>query len=68
MPFRFRKREKAFKRQNSYSQPDLEDFGDIDDVDNLKKETAKVRRSFKQDRKHLNTVVKDSIIARFDGE
>lgn len=61
------KREKAFKRQNSYV-PILEDFGDIDDVDNLKTETAKVRRSFKKDRKKLVSVVTDVIKARYDAD
>lgn len=48
--------------------PLLEDFGDIDDVDNLKRETAKARRSFKKDRKKLVTVVADCIKARFDAD
>jgi len=46
----------------------LEDFGDIDDVDNLKRETAKARRSFKKDRKKLLTVVTDCIKVRYDAE
>jgi hypothetical protein len=46
----------------------LEDFGDIDDVDNLKRETAKARRSFKKDRKKLVSVVTDCIKVRFDAE
>lgn len=60
-------RAKAFKRQNSYV-PLLEDFGDIDDADNLKRETAKARRSFKKDRKKLVSVVADCIKARFDAD
>lgn len=48
--------------------PLLEDFGDIDDTDNLKRETAKARRSFKKDRKKLVSVVTDCIKSRFDAE
>jgi len=35
---------RAFKRQNSY-EPQLEEFGDIDDSDALKRNIAKIRRS-----------------------
>jgi hypothetical protein len=48
--------------------PLLEDFGDIDDIDNLKRETGKARRSFKKDRKKLITIVADSIKARYDAD
>ena len=36
---------KVFKRQNSYV-PILDDFGDLDDVDCMKREIGKTRVSF----------------------
>jgi len=38
------KRHKAFRRQNSYM-PLMEDFGDIDDQDAVKKNVVRVRMS-----------------------
>lgn len=58
-------KKKVFKRQNSYA-PILDDFGDIDDADRVKHETARVRRSFKKDRKKLVTMVADCLLHRLD--
>ena len=38
------KPERAMKRQNSYC-PQLEEFGDLDDLDGLKRNFARIRRS-----------------------
>ena len=44
------KKAKGFKRQNSYI-PQLEEFGDIDDADNLKINLTKMRRSIDPSKK-----------------
>jgi len=50
---------RAFKRQNSY-EPQLEEFGDIDDSDALKRNIAKIRRSINPNKK------RETILARVD--
>ena len=65
-PFDFKKA-KAFKRQNSYM-PQLDEFGDIDDADVLKKHQMRCRRSIDHGKKReaLNTKVKDVTFHRLD--
>ena len=55
----FRK-SKGFKRQNSYL-AQLEEFGDIDDTDALKRQLGKIRRSvdYNPTRLHCNIAIKD---------
>ena len=54
------KKARGFKRQNSYI-PQLDEFGDIDDADQLKRNFGKIRRSLDPVKKRevVNTVVKD---------
>jgi hypothetical protein len=61
------KREKAFKRQNSYT-PLLDDFVEYDERNEIKDKLDDLRRSFKVDRKPAKTVVKDCIITRFEAD
>ena len=53
-------KKRAFKRQNSYI-PDLEEFGDIEDDDNLKRNINKMRRSVNPTKKRevLNQNIQD---------
>ena len=44
------KKFKAFRRQNSYI-PQLDEFGDLDDADNLKDNLTSMRRSIDAGRK-----------------
>ena len=61
------KKHKAFQRKNSYV-PHLEDFGDIDDQDAVKKNVGKVRRSIDavKRRAPLQVVVKDVMQHRLE--
>ena len=61
------KKAKGFRRQNSYI-PQLEEFGDIDDADNLKINLVKMRRSIDHTKKRelMNVVVKDVAMHRLE--
>ena len=61
------KKAKGFRRQNSYL-PELDEFGDIDDADNLKVNITKMRRSldFAKKREVFNVVIKDVCMHRLE--
>ena len=61
------KKVRGFKRQNSYI-PQLDEFGDIDDADNLKENMVKMRRSIDHGKKReiFNTQVKDVPLHRLE--
>ena len=61
------KKNKGFRRQNSYL-PELDEFGDIDDADNLKINMTKMRRSldFAKKREVFNVVIKDVCVHRLE--
>jgi len=46
------------KRQNSWT-PELEEFGNLEDIEALNKDALKIRESINFDREHVNPVIKD---------
>ena len=61
------KKFKAFRRQNSYI-PQLDEFGDLDDADNLKDNLTSMRRSIDAGRKRdvFNVKVQDVVMHRLE--
>ena len=61
------KKQKGFKRQNSYLPAD-DEFGDIDDADAMKRNFGKMRRSYDpcKKRETHNTVIKDVAMHRLE--
>jgi hypothetical protein len=57
------KKKKAFKRQNSML-PKLEDFGDMEDNDEIGQENAKMRWSVEMNRKKTNRDIGDCMLSK----